>query len=125
MKRVYLAVSFLVICIALCIFEQYMVESTYKASEGYVKTAIEYAQQEDYKKAERVCTEFADYWNKRYLALTAMIEHGTLDDASITINSLEDMAKEENEELISELITTKNQIKNIRDNQKVTLGNIF
>lgn len=125
MKRVYLALSLLFICICLCTFEQYTVESTYKNTTEMINRAIEYTDREDFKNAEDICKKLADYWDKKYPLMSAMIEHGMLDDAGTTIYSLEDMAKEESEDLHDSLITAKNQIKTVRENQKISLGNIF
>lgn len=125
LKRLILAVSFLLICIGLCTFEQYTIESTYKETTAVINQAIEYTEKEDYSKAENACKKLAEIWDKKYPCLTAMVEHGVLDDAGITINSLEDMASQKNEALRETLIEAKNQIKAVRDNQKITFGNIF
>lgn len=57
--------------------------------------------------------------------MTAMIDHGSLDDASVTINNLEDLAENKSDSLEDELVTAKNQIKSIYENQRITFGNIF
>lgn len=125
MKRVYLALGLLALCIGLCIFEQYTVETTYKETTVLINEAIEYTDKEDFEKAEKTCKELSDYWDKKYPVLTAMIDHGTLDEAGTTIYSLEDMAKEKSEDLHDNLITAKNQIKIVRENQRISLGNIL
>lgn len=125
MKRLFLAIFFLLICVGLCTFEQYTIESTYKETTAVINQAIEYTESEDYTKAENACKRLGEIWDKKYPYLSAMVEHGTLDDAGITINSLEDMANQKNEALRETLIEAKNQIKAIRNNQKITFGNIF
>lgn len=125
MKRVYLALGLLALCICLCIFEQYTVESTYKETTAMINEAIEYADNEEYEKAEKICTNLTDYWDKKYPVLSAMIDHGMLDEAGTTIYSLEDMAKEKSDDLHDNLITAKNQMKIVRENQRISAGNIF
>lgn len=125
MKRLLVAFSFLAIAISLCVFEQYTVESAYQETNKMIDTAIKYLNEEDYEKTAQECKKLDEYWNGKYPYLTAMIEHGSLDDARMTISSLEDLANNKSEELESELITAKNQIKTIRDNQKITFGNVF
>lgn len=125
MKRLFLAIFFLLVCIGLCTFEQHTIESTYKQTTALINQAIEYAENEDYQSAQNVCKKLTEIWDKKYPYLTAMVEHGTLDDAGMTINSLEDMAKQEDDELREALIEAKGQIKTVRDNQKITFGNIF
>lgn len=125
MKRVYIAVALLAISVSLCIFEQYTVTTAYEQSTAYIEKAIEYADKKDYKQAEKTCSQLTAYWSEKYPSLTAMIDHGPLDDAGVTINSLEELAKDESDDLKETLITAKNQIESIYENQKVSLGNIF
>lgn len=125
MKRLYVAVFFLVFAIGLCIFEQYTVESAYRETNEIIDTAMKYLDDEDFEKTAEECKKLDTYWNEKYPYLTAMIEHGSLDDAKMTISSLKELAKNESDELESELIMAKNQIKSIRDNQKITFGNVF
>ncbi|MGN0522052.1 MAG: DUF4363 family protein [Eubacterium sp.] len=125
MKRLCIAILFLVMSISLCIFEQYTVKSTYEQMTEYIDTAIDYTNNNDYKNAGIACKEMTQYWEKKSPYLTAMIDHSPLDETSITINSLEDLAENESEDLSTTLITAKNQIKTIYDNQKVTFGNVF
>ena len=86
---------------------------------------MEGLEKNDYKAVEKSCDMLSKYWNKKYPIMTAMIDHGPLDDASVTINSLNDLAKNKSDELETQLITAKNQMKNIHDNQCITFGNIF
>lgn len=125
MKRVYLAIGLLALCLCLCTFEQYIVESAYKNTTEILNQAIEYTDKEDFKMAEEACGNLTDYWEKTYPLLTAMIDHSMLDEAGTTIYSLEDMAQEESEDLHDALTTAKNQIKIIRKNQRISPGNIF
>lgn len=125
MKRIYIAILFTAVSIGLCVFEQYTVNSAYQTTTQYIETAIEQTNDEDYVAAKSTCTQLREYWNEKYPYMSAMIEHGILDDAGITINSLENLAENRSDDLQEELITAKNQMKLIRDNQKVTFGNIF
>lgn len=125
MKRAYIAVLFLLVSISLCVFEQYTVNTTYKEATEYIDKALEYAEKEDYASAEQTCKELNNYWISKSPYLTAMIDHGPLDETGITIGALEDMAKNKSDGLEDELITAKNQIKSIRENQKVSFGNVF
>lgn len=125
MKRLYIAIIFLVISISLCIFEQYTVQETYKTATRYINSAIEAVDNNDYKKAANDCKRLNDFWGEKQKYMTAMIDHGCLDDANLTIGSLEELAKNKNESLEQELINAKNHIKSIYQNQKITFGNVF
>lgn len=125
MKRLYIAIIFLAISVSLCIFEQYTVQETYKTATRYINNAIEAVDNNDYKKAEDDCKKLNDFWDEKQKYMTAMIDHGYLDDANLTISSLEELAKNKNESLEQELINAKNHIKSIYQNQKITFGNVF
>ncbi len=125
MKRLYVAAVLLAIVIALCGFEQYTVISTYKTSNEYINAAIEEVESDDLEKAEESCKGLEEYWEKRLPYMAAMIDHSSLDEASVSINSLCDFAEKGSDDLESELITVKNQIENIYEGQKITIGNIF
>ena len=125
MKRLYIAIIFLAVAISLCIFEQYTVTSAYKETTEYLNTAIEEVKKEDYESAKETCESLSRYWLAKQKYMTAMIDHGSIDDTSITIYALADLAENESESLEDELITAKNQIKSIHDNQRITFGNVF
>lgn len=125
MKRLYIALGFLAVAVSLCVFEQYTVITVYKEASAYIDSAIEQADKQDYDRVKETCKKLNDYWDKKQKYMTAMTDHGCLDDAGITINNLTDMAESESEGLEDELITAKNQIKGMYDNQRITFGNIF
>ncbi len=125
MKRLYIALAFLTIAISLCVFEQCTVNAVYKETSAYIDTAIENVNRQDYESTLRTCKKLNDYWDEKQKYMTAMIDHGSLDDVGVTINNLEDLAQNESDSLEEELITAKNQIKGMYDNQKITFGNIF
>lgn len=125
MKRLYVALAFLAIAISLCIFEQYTVNEVYQEASAYINTAIDEIDREDYSSAQNTCKKLNEYWDKKQKYMAAMIDHGSLDDASVTINNLTYMAENESDSLEDELITAKNQLKGMYDNQKITFGNVF
>lgn len=125
MKRLYIAICFLAVAIGLCTFEQITINKTYTEASHYIDRAIEQVEKEDFTGAESICTDLDKYWDGKNRYLTAMIDHGALDDTGVTISSPKDLAKNKSDDLESELITAKNQIKSIYDNQKITFGNIF
>lgn len=125
MKRLYVAIIFLAAAISLCIFEQYTVKNAYKEASGYINTAIESLENDDYTTVQSACKNLNNFWGEKQKYMTAMIDHGSLDEASVTISSLEELAENESDSLEDELITAKNQLKSIYDNQKITFGNIF
>lgn len=91
----------------------------------YIDSAISQLDGGDYASAAQSCRELAEYWDKKYPIMSAMIDHGALEDADMTVGSLYDLAVKKSDNLEDELITAKNQMKSIRDGQRVTFGNVF
>lgn len=125
MKRLYIAILFLAIAVSLCVFEQYTVNNAYKEAIQYIDNAIEGLEKDDYDTVKSECKRLNNFWGEKQKYMTAMIDHGSLDEASVTIGSLEDLAENESDSIEEELVTAKNQLKSIYDNQKITFGNIF
>lgn len=125
MKKLYLAIGLLAICISLCIYEQIMITHTYNSITSHIDQTIDYLEKEDKQAVIKRCDELTQYWEKRYPFLSAMIDHQALDDASVTINALNDLAEQNSPNLRETLITAKNEIEVVRDNQRITIGNIF
>lgn len=126
MKRLYIALAFLAIVFSLCAFEQYTMKSTYTQVIAYVDSALDDAEKNDIQSAQETCRKLSTYWDRKYPCLTSMIDHSSLDEASMTITALDEIAENNNsDELITELITAKNQMKVIYKNQSITLGNIL
>lgn len=125
MKRLYIAAAFLLLSVGLCIFEQYTVTTSYENATQIIDTAIEEVRNGDYEKAQESCHTLQEYWSQRQRYMAPIIEHGALDDASSTISALEYLAESKSDSLSDELITAKNQVKAIYENQKITFGNVF
>lgn len=125
MKRIYISLCFLAIAISLCVFEQYTVNAVYKQTNIYINTAIDEAEKQNYQDVKKACDELNEYWEKKQKYMAAMIDHGPLDDASVTIGNLSELAENKSEKLEYELITAKNQIKGIYSSQKITFANVF
>lgn len=125
MKRLYIAIAFLIIAVSLCTVEQISVEKVCKTSVEYLDNALTQVNDKDYKRAEETCISLDKYWKKQYKFLSAMIDNDQLNGFSVTVNSLGELAKNKNDSLEYEIINAKKQIESIADNQKITFGNVF
>ena len=125
MKRLYVAIAFIAFAICICITEQCTVKSVYTKTNAYIDSAISAIENNDFDNTQKNCRELKIYWDKMYPFLSSMIDHGTLDDAKLTINSLQKIEEKDTDELRTGLYSTKNQIDLIYNNQKLTLGNVF
>ena len=125
MRKLYVAIAFLVISIGLCTYEQITLYNIYEKTISSIEEILDSALAEDYKGAEKACDDLINYWNKNYIFMSSTIDHGLLDDTSVTINSLDEYIKNNSDELENQLITVKNEINNIYNNQKLSFGNVF
>ncbi|MCM1285057.1 MAG: DUF4363 family protein [Acetobacter sp.] len=125
MKRIYAAISFLIIAISLCTTEQVIVSKMYESSSEIISQAVTAIKKDDYKQTERLCSDLNKLWQKNYPLMSAMVDHGSLEDASLSISSLEDLAEQKSDSLEDSLIELKNQIKAMKKGQEISFGNIF
>lgn len=125
MKKVYLAILLLGICAGVCIFEQTAINEVYSNTNKIIDTALNYSEQKDFDKAKTECNKLNSYWNKKYACLSAMIDHAQLDNANASIISTKEIEKDDFDSLKEKLIEAKSEIEIIKENQSITLGNIF
>ena len=125
MKRVYAAAVILIISVLLCVGEQRLVEKIYTGSTEIIRQAIEASDSKDYKKAQELCAELDSFWQNNHPLMSAMIDHGSWEDASLGIKTVYDLAVNESDGLTDALTELKNQVEAMRENQKITFGNIF
>ena len=90
-----------------------------------INTALDLNEQKDFLKAKSQCEKLRKIWSKRYPYLSAMIDHSQLDGASAAIKATKDISKNDEDELSEKLIEAKNEIQLLKENQSITLGNIF
>lgn len=122
MKKIYIAIVFLIICAGVCTFEQVTINKVYSQTTAIINTAMELNEKKDFKGAKNECKRLRDTWSKSYPYLSAMIDHAQLDSASAAIKSTKDINEDE---LNQKLIEAKNEIQILKENQSITLGNIF
>ncbi len=125
MKKVYVAILLLGICAGVCIFEQTTINNVYNNTNEIIDTAIKYTEQKDFEKSKKECEKLNDYWNKKYTCLSAMIDHAQLDSANASIISAKEIENDDFDSLKEKLIDAKSEIEIIKENQSITLGNIF
>lgn len=125
MKRLYIAIGLILIALAVCITDQCTIKSAYTKTNAYIDSALTALENDDFDSTQKNCRELKEYWDKIYPFLTAMIDHDALDEAKLTINSLQKIEEEEADEMRTGLYSAKSQLSLIYDNQRVTFGNVF
>lgn len=125
MKKIYIAVVFLIICTCVCVFEQVTINNVYAKTSEIINTALELNEGKKFKEAKEECKKLRTVWQSEYPYLSAMIDHAQLDSANLAIKATKDIKKDDEDELSEKLIDAKNEIQILKENQSITLGNIF
>lgn len=125
MKKIYIAIVLLIICSGVCIIEQVTINKVCSETTSIINTALYLNEQKDFLKAKSQCEKLRKIWSKRYPYLSAMIDHSQLDGAGAAIKATNDISKENEDELSEKLIEAKDEIQLLKENQSITLGNIF
>lgn len=125
MKKIYIAVVFLIICTGVCVFEQVTINNVYTKTSETINTALELNERKKFEEAKEECKKLRTVWQGEYPYLSAMIDHAQLDSANLAIKATKDIRKDDEDELSEKLIDAKNEIQILKENQSITLGNIF
>ena len=125
MKKIYVAIFLLCICAGVCIFEQVTIYNVYNNTVDIIDSALTYSERKDFEKSKSECNKLNEYWNKKYIFLSAMIDHAQLDSANVSIISTKEIENDDFDTLNEKLIDAKSEIEIIKENQSITLGNIF
>lgn len=125
MKKIYIAVVFLIICTCVCVFEQVTINNVYAKTSEIINTALELNEGKKFEEAKEECKKLRTVWQGEYPYLSAMIDHAQLDSANLAIKATKDIRKDDEDELSEKLIDAKNEIQILKENQSITLGNIF
>lgn len=125
MKKIYIAVVFLIICTGVCVFEQVTINNVYTKTSEIINTALELNERKKFEESKEECKKLRTVWQSKYPYLSAMIDHAQLDSANLAIKATKDIRKDDEDELSEKLIDAKNEIQILKENQSITLGNIF
>ncbi len=125
MKKIYIAVVFLIICTGVCVFEQVTINNVYTKTSEIINTALELNERKKFEESKEECKKLRTVWQDKYPYLSAMIDHAQLDSANLAIKATKDIRKDDEDELSEKLIDAKNEIQILKENQSITLGNIF
>ena len=125
MKKIYIAVVFLIICTGVCVFEQVTINNVYTKTSEIINTALELNERKKFEESKEECKKLRTVLQGKYQYLSAMIDHAQLDSANLAIKATKDIRKDDEDELSEKLIDAKNEIQILKENQSITLCNIF
>ena len=122
MKRLWFAVIFIALCVSACAYEQYVVKSAYEDIVSVIDIATETEGADE--KAE-YCREIAEKWEFYYKKISLITDHSILEDADISITSLETLTQNDTDGLDDILIQTKSELEHIYESSQINLSNIL
>ena len=122
MKRLWFAGIFLLIAVFACSYEQFMVKYTYTEINEMIDKAL---QTDDSSEKAEFCNEISEKWDERVRVLTLFTDHSITQSADVSFGTLKSLAENNSENIDETLIETKSEIRQIYENSKVNLSNIF
>lgn len=125
MNRIWFAAIFLAITIGVCSYEQITIRNTFEDLTEILDVMSQDAEKEDYRAVEAKSRDMEKIWDKKYPVLSALNDHSTLNDTGVTLHSIRDLAKDENEDVKATVDEAKNQLQVIYDANKISFGNVF
>ena len=118
MKRLWFAVIFLFICLALCIAEQYYINDFYRGMNKRIDTAVAYEETNDERLGEAV-RDIQKYWGAHNDLIFTLTNHIVLNELSTAVRSIN------SEGTADDLMLVRAWLKVFYENQRITLSNIF
>lgn len=126
MKRIWIAIIFLVVSVVSCGYEQIIFKERYEDMVGVIDKAVVC---EDLSEKKEYCNEIVESWDNYLSKIALLVDETSLKDADVYIRKIKTCAKDENEclsdDLNETLIETKSELEQIYDSSKIKLSNIF
>ncbi len=126
MKRVYIAIAILFLCLGICILCSVSLHAKYEELGEMTASAKTFGEKEDFERMEKHAAQIKDTWNGCAPLFGIMLAHSHFDDLDEYINVLYEAAKEKNTELYIENCDLVNyEIKHLADSGKLSAENIL
>ncbi len=126
MKRIWIAVLFLVITVCACSYEQMTFKNRYAEIINIIDDAVEC---EDVTEKKDYCYDIIDSWEGYLKKISVLIDESNLKAADVCIRKIRLCADFEEEclsdDLNETLIETKSELEQIYDSSKIKFSNIF
>ena len=125
MKKLYIALLLIAVCLSLCTYEQVTVNRMHRDMTAYIDEAVGHLEAQRYDEVIRDCEKITDYWHRLYPRLNTMIMQNAFDDANVKINTLNELAESRSPLLYQALINARSLIETLWENQRIEYDNIF
>ena len=118
MKRFAAAIMLLIFVFGVCIYENIIIDNCYKTANKYFDKMEEEFENKDYDAAAKTAEDFQKIWSETEDKLCHFAGSNMLWEIGTNISKLSVLAKEENDEFLSEQSETNMMIKYLVKSEK-------
>ena len=126
MKRIWIALAFIIFALSMGVFEYVYVKNTYEKCMDNIEKCYTYFSSNEYNKAYTECKYAEKTWNNSSKILSIFLVHSQLNDISKNIDELCDSAKNNDKKQFNTCYkTTKRQLLFVKKSELPDLENIL
>lgn len=128
MKKVIISIGIAFLSIIICVVSMIYVDSTAKNAEKYIDQIQTCISNQQYKLALSKTDEFERFWDNNHTMLSIILHHERLEEIEESIALIKSFLEhpaEENTDCWLEITRSMTKIKNLKDTEKPSLGNIM
>ncbi len=126
MKRIYIALAFLIIAVTVGIFEMFYVTNKIDELNEEIISADNLVKSENYEGAKDVLASAESKWQKNLSIFDILLIHDYVDEISVNLSSMRSyVATQSNENYLAESEGIKKQLTSIKDSELVQIENIL
>lgn len=126
MKRIYIALAFLIIAVTVGIFEMFYVTNKIDELNEEIISADNLVKSENYEGAKDVLASAESKWQKNLSIFDILLIHDYVDEISVNLSSMRSyVATQSNENYLAESEGIKKQLTSINDSELVQIENIL
>ena len=128
MKKVVISIGIALLSIIICLVSMFYVDSTAKTAEKYVDQIQNSISNQQYNTALVKTNELNKFWNDNHTMLSIILHHERLEEIEESIALIKSFLEHPAEEDIDfwlEITRSMTKIKNLKDTEKPSLGNIM
>lgn len=126
MKRIYIAIAFLIISITTGIFEMFYVTNKIDELNEQILTADKLFENESYEDAIDILSAAESKWQNNLSIFDILLIHDYVDEISVNLSAMKSyVATNSGDEYLAESAGIKKQLTSIKDSELVQIENIL
>lgn len=126
MKRIYIAIAFLIIALTTGIFEMFYVTNKIDELNEEIISADNLVESKNYDGAKSVLASAETEWQKNLSIFDILLIHDYVDEISVNLSAMRSyVATQSNDNYFAESAGIKKQLTSIKDSELVKIENIL